>query len=135
MYVSRNLTCEITHDFDLKIEGYENLWASVNTADSKLFIGVIYRHPSSNLNLFLENFNPFLEKINNSKLMCLLAGDFNINLLSSSTSVSEYSNFLILNAFLSLVNIPTRITENPKNVIDHNSKTIIDQLTISIPEC
>ena len=57
MYFTKDINFEIAPEYNLEIEGCENMWATISTPQHKLLIGVIYRHPNSNLNSFLENFD------------------------------------------------------------------------------
>ena len=95
------------------------MWATISTPQRKLLIGVIYRHPNSNLNSFLENFDLTLHKINKNKCQSIIMGDFNVNLLNETPFVTNYKNTIARNAFFSVVNIPTRVTETTKTAIDH----------------
>lgn len=47
-----------------------------------MICGIVYRHPSSNLETFLSNFYLVISKINKERKLCLISGDFNINLLN-----------------------------------------------------
>ena len=69
-----------------------------------IVFGVIYRHPSNNTKLFLEQLNKNLELLNNAKLY--LIGDLNINICSSNKNFSndaiDYVNMLASNSFFLL---------------------------------
>ena len=75
------------------------MWATISTPQHTFLIGIIYRHPNSNLNSFLENFDLTLHKINESKCQSIIMGDFNINLLNETPFVSDYKNTIARNAF------------------------------------
>ena len=119
MYFTQDINFEIAPEYNLEIEGCENMWATISTPQHKLLIGVIYRHPNSNLNSFLENFDLTLRKINKNKSQSIIMGDFNVNLLNETPFVTDYKNTIARNAFFSVVNIPTRVTETTKTAIDH----------------
>ena len=85
----------------------------------KYLIGLIYRHPKSNVYEFTAKFNECLQEINGANIKCIVLGDFNINLLNNTAaSVTSYLNMLNSNAFFSLLDKPTRVTET-STLIDH----------------
>src|SRR5688572_17931670 len=75
----------MTSDAALKCE---SLFIEVNKNNSKIIVGGIYRHPNQNIELFTHNFQTILGKISGLKCTCVLAGDFNINLLNAETNVA-----------------------------------------------
>jgi aminoglycoside phosphotransferase family enzyme len=58
-----------------------------------MIIGVIYRPPNGNIDLFETKFNQLLSKIDKENKICYLMGDFNIDLLKSE-SCDYTNNFL-----------------------------------------
>jgi len=55
-YISNKINYTIENEFNIDCEGSENLWTTINTANFKLPIGVVYRQPKSNINLYLRVF-------------------------------------------------------------------------------
>ena len=49
--------------------------------EKKIVVSSVYRPPSGDLDNFNEKFESFLGAISNKKDYCILAGDYNINLL------------------------------------------------------
>ena len=86
-------------------------------------IGIIYRHPKSNLTKFNDRLYSVLEKINSDKSIqtCFIAGDFNANLLNSDNHnpTETFLNNFISNGFLPCIQLPTRITYNSATLIDN----------------
>lgn len=82
---------------------------------------VLYRHPNSNLEVFLDSLESSLEKVNNENKHCLIMGDFNINLLNSdSHSLSNvFINTLSSYLFQPHIIKPTRITNHSATLIDN----------------
>ena len=99
----------------------ENIWMEVIKDCRKYIIGGIYRHPSSNINKFSEKMDNTLALISKQKLSCLIAGDINIDLKNFHIHLDTkaYLDTLILNNFLPVVAMPTRITERSATIIDH----------------
>ena len=89
---------------------------------SNIIVGCIYKHPGLSTSIFNTKFlAPLLDKINREKKDVVLLGDFNINLLhhDSNTVVSSFVDILDSNFILPTINIPTRITNNTKTLIDN----------------
>ena len=95
--------------------------------------GVMYRHPHGDLDTFVEYLNVGLERINQHNKICLIMGDFNIDLLKSdSHSISD--NFLYVlssNFFQPHILQPTRITDHSATLIDNIFFNSLEHLVIS----
>ena len=84
-------------------------------------VGVIYRHPKSNLYDFKSKLEKSIENLNKNKTMYTFCGHINIDLLKNDLFVADF-----LDSFLSLgcnqhVNSPTRIALNgtSQTLLDH----------------
>ena len=91
-----------------------------------LIVGCIYRHPSSNytVNQFNnDHIEPLLQKISTENKICSLMGDFNIDLLKTSSlcDVNIFFNTLSSNFFAPYILQPTRPI----------SKTLIDNIFLN----
>jgi Txe/YoeB family toxin of Txe-Axe toxin-antitoxin module len=84
-------------------------------------IGVIYRPPNTDINLFLNEFNVILHKIKLENKIVYLTGDFNINLLNAASHLltEEFLELMYSYSFLPLINRPTRVTNNTATLIDN----------------
>ena len=80
---------------------------------------------------FVEEFmSSDLDIINKEQKMCVLLGDFNINLLGQeSRAVSTFVDTLSSNGFFPTVSLPTRVANNSISLID-NMLTNIEKYTI-----
>ena len=59
------------------------LWVKIESdLKSNMICSVVYRHPSSILETFLNKFYLVIGKIDQESNLCLISGDFNINLLN-----------------------------------------------------
>ena len=114
----------ILFNLSLDIDGCENIW--IKLCHSDLFLGVIYRHPRSNVKLFTDQLNKTLEQLKTFKVY--LIGDININLSpifdvsnndSNVNSANEYVNVLASNGYFPLITLPTRVTAVSSSIIDH----------------
>ena len=119
VYVADTLNAEIISSLYLDITGCKNIWSKMNCLN--IVFGVIYRQPSNNTKLFLEQLNKNLELLNNAKLY--LIGDLNINICSSNKNFSndaiDYVNMLASNSFFPIISLPPRVTDTSATLIDH----------------
>ena len=95
--------------------------ASVFKTSKNILIGVIYRPPDSNPDIFNEKFAEVLSKINVTKYECYFLGDYNINLLNSDSHIAT-ANFVDLmfeNNLYPSITKPTRVTEKSATLIDN----------------
>ena len=89
--------------------------------NQNIIIGVIYRPPNTDLELFNDDINELLDNLEREHKYCYLMGDYNINLLNYSKHAETTSFIDILHAhcFLSLINRPTRIAKEAATLIDN----------------
>ena len=87
----------------------------------KILIGVIYRPPNRHIQNFNTHLQSILENISNLHIPCYILGDTNINLLNHSThsDTGNYIEIIYSNAFIPLINRPTRVTDHSASLIDH----------------
>lgn len=106
-------------------------------------ISCTYRKPGTDILKFTEHFERYIERLKNKKLY--LCGDFNINLLKHETHqpTKQFIDSLCSLGLLPLINIPTRITDDSKTLIDniftnvlctkHTSGALITDITDHFP--
>ena len=84
-------------------------------------IAVIYRHPGTDLNAFIETLNNKLDEIDCNKNDFYLMGDINLNIRESdySSSSINYLSLLESNGVFQLITEPNRVTKNSACLIDH----------------
>ena len=87
-----------------------------------IIIGSIYKHP----NLSITEFNnthlaPLLDKASEERKILILLGDFNINLnnLGTDSHVESFMDILGSYSLSPLINIPTRLSNSSKTLIDN----------------
>ena len=105
----------------------ETAFIEVNITNSKkgAVIGVVYKHPRPNINLFQEHFLRIQGKLSLKKHEFLICGDFNIGLLKHHSS-SKIDSYLGLHTLyfepdfcFNLTTKPTRITSHSSTLLDH----------------
>ena len=84
-----------------------------------IILGVIYRHPKSNVNLFVNELNKILEQLKTTK--GYLIGDININIFSINNAkyASDYSNMLASNGYFPFITLSTCVNDVSSTLIDH----------------
>ena len=110
------------------------LWVEIESdLDSNMICGVVYRHPSSNLETFLNNFYSVIGKISQEGKLCLISGEFNINLLNYDKHPLTEDFINTLGSFFLEPHIlkPTRITSHSSTLIDNIFFNSIEYQTIS----
>ena len=101
----------------------ESLWIEIDCENNKnILCGIYNRHPSTNLELFLENFDMTINKVHRENKYCTIMGEFNINLLNFDTdpSTNDFLNIINTCFFCPQILQPARIT--------HHSATLIDNI-------
>ena len=119
IYVNKDLDAKLENDYQFQMVGCENLFLSLKIGNKKFIVGAVYKHPDANKILFLERLEEKLQLINLLQLNCAVLGDFNINLLSSDSSIIAYNNMLTSNSFFHIISVPTRVTKSSATLIDH----------------
>ena len=66
VYVWNELRIEIASNLSLNIDGCENMWIKLCHLD--IILGVIYRHPKSNVKHFVDELNKTLEQLKTTKV-------------------------------------------------------------------
>ena len=89
MYIKKGIQYSVRHDLTSSTDESEMLWVEIESdLNSNMICGVVYRHPSSNLETFLNKFYSVIGKINQERKLCLISGDvhsYNTRHASKST--------------------------------------------------
>ena len=82
-YIKKGIQYSVRHDLNSSTDESEMLWVEIESdLNNNMICGVVYQHPSSNLEMFLNKFYLVIGKINQERKLCLISGDFNIDLLN-----------------------------------------------------
>lgn len=109
------------HVTELKLTMTNCLRLDMKFNNLELCVLGIYRSPSSNVSLFLEEFNTVLSDLA-SVPHCLIIGDININTLLNCRLQNlrdDYLDLISEHGFVQCITKPTRITSSTISCIDH----------------
>ncbi|XP_045166981.2 uncharacterized protein LOC123530276 [Mercenaria mercenaria] len=101
---------------DLAITGLEALWLELIVNKRKIILGGIYRPPDSNNNHWLLLEQSIDQAFNQSCDNILVTGDFNINVLN--TTSNKITNLMASYNAEQLITLPTHFTEHSNSLID-----------------
>ena len=94
----------------------------------------IYKHPSMKISRFnCEYVTPLLTNMQKEEKICMLKGDFNINLLhtETSTNIWEFYHNMSSHFFASYILQQTKLTKKPKTLIDNIFLNSVEFETLS----
>ena len=90
-----------------------------DNAHSNLLCGVVYRHPHGDITSFMEYLNSSVDKIHRENKICVVMGDFNLDLLKFEThnDTDAFLNAMLTTNFQPQILQPTRITNHTATLI------------------
>jgi Skp family chaperone for outer membrane proteins len=112
---------KVLNDVSFSTDIFESLFIEINMRQKNVVVGCIYRPPNSDIVTFNDEMDVLLKQISHLNRNVYLLGDFNINLLKTSThqSTYEFINTMFSSSFIPLINRPTRVTANTATLIDN----------------
>ena len=125
IFVKKSMPFKCRPELMRNMSEIEAIFIEISREDSGLdkdvIVGMIYRPPNQDLNVFIETIREILETVKTEKKLLYLMGDFNINLLESDRHLqtSEFLDLLYSYCMFPLVTKPTRITSNSSTLIDN----------------
>ena len=86
LYVNNNIVFNKGEDLSCSENEHESLWIEIQkNYQHNIICGVVYRHPTADINAALTYLFNTIKKIRSENKYCILMGDFNINLLNFET--------------------------------------------------
>ena len=84
-------------------------------------VGVLYRPPGTDVNVFNEYLEGILEKVKAEKKLLYLLGDYNINLLHADKHAAsqDFLDLVYSHSLLPNITKPTRVTKTSATLIDN----------------
>ena len=118
IYISKNLNYEISQNQHV-LTNTESLWITITKNLLSYTVGVIYLHPSSSDETFIEDLSICLKELNNSNSNFYILGDLNID---TSTIERNPVTKRFLNKHVAVMRhlpIDTRVSNSLATIIGH----------------
>ena len=134
LYIKNNLRFNIRHELSSSSAESEMLRVEIeNHLNNNILCGIVYRHPNSNIDIFLNNLYSAIDIINQEKRLCVMSGDFNLSLLNYESHPPREDFINDLNSYFlePYITKPTRITTYSATLIDNIFFNSIDYQTLS----
>ena len=90
-----------------------------NHGSGKISIVAVYKPPIAGLNNFLDEFSFYLESEIQINGKVSVLGDLNIDLSPNVQEGIYFASLMQSLGFVSLIDIPTRVTDHSKKILDH----------------
>ena len=89
--------------------------------DKNVIIGVVYRPPNGDIDLFNTYMSELLSKIKSERKYVSCLGDYNISLLNNGThgSTQEFADLMYSHSLFPCITKPTRVTAKSASLIDN----------------
>ena len=123
LFVLDRFKCVVRNDFDIYSNiNFEFIFVDMHHPNfGKKTVDAIYRPPDSNLDNILIGFESVLFKLNCSKIDCVIAVDYNIDLMrhGSHAGTENYLHILYAHGIIPTITKPTRFGKNTFTLIDN----------------
>ena len=124
MYVKNNINFKPRPDLNIyKSKELESAFIEIiNDKSANDIVGVIYRHPCMPSPEFIDvHLRSIFDKISNQNKKVFIAGDFNFDLLNTSTHHDTFDFFdtMMSNFLLPVITLPTKINRGKNSLIDN----------------
>ena len=117
-YFTRDDLC---HQSDAMESVFIEIDKSCIGKDRNVIVGVIYRPPNSDAELFNNTMSELLNKMKTERKFIYCMGDYNLSLLNYDTHspTQEFTNMMYSHACLPCITKPTRVTRKTASLIDN----------------
>ena len=120
LYIHNAFNYTELSDVSCCTKNLESIFVEITNTSTPITTGVIYRPPSGNINLFLDELDAIMSKLPDNKTFIL--GDFNIDLLDTTDkNTQSFEDIIITSGFTPLISIHTHQKPNCR-------KTCIDNI-------
>ena len=123
LFILNNLNVDVCADLNaFANDNFECVFVKLSSSTFKTkVLRSVYRPPNSNLDLFMSDFESVLDHCNLFGVECLIAGDFNIDLLKYDThrGTGLFLDCLHEHVLVPLITKPTRFTSDSTTLIDN----------------
>lgn len=119
-YVNTKFDVNVCDDLTVNDGHSDSLFVELNTTDGKkLIVGIIYRPPNFNPDIFRQKLEETLHNICEKKQNCVILGDYNIDIAKNDKTKKDFMNTLHSFNFFTTINTFTRVTQRSKTIIDN----------------
>lgn len=119
LFVRSNMHADVC-DLAVNDNHTDSLFVEIkNDKGKNTIVGVIYRPPDSDLNIFNTKLEEILLHLNRTNKDCVLLGDFNIDVSKDDAAKNDFINTLHSSSFFPTINIFTRVTNTSRTIIDN----------------
>ena len=125
LYIKQDIEYITRTDLTYQNECIESLFIEISKGqienDSDVIIGVIYRPPNTDVQLFNEYMTNILDLIKCENKTSYLLGDYNLNLINAENHepTQEFTDLMYSHALFPSITKPTRVTINSATLIDN----------------
>ena len=121
IYLKETLKASIRHDLSFTETFLESLFVEIKSNTEDLIVGVVYRRPKSNIELFIAQLENILEVVSRERKTCIITGDFNLDLFKadSCSYVQDLIATLQARNFKNIITKATRVTAKSATLLDH----------------
>ena len=132
IFISNSFDYSVRDDLSLRYDKCEDVWIQINSNSkhnaqnmNKIVVGVVYRHPGGNFNLFRDKICKNIDDFNKKGVRFVIMGDVNVNLLKYNVAgtVTNYLNAIQSAGCLSFIDKPTRVCQKgsrwESSCVDH----------------
>ena len=130
--ISDNVNIMERQDLELLDESMESVFVEINKSQVQslkdIIVGVIYRPPNKDIDIFNNHMKLLLEKLQKENKSCYILGDMNINIHNQEThtKTGQFVDIMFSNSILPVITRPTRVTAT--SAIDHIFTNDVDNL-------
>ena len=98
------------------------MWIEIKTNRGQVVFGVVYRHPTNSIcecEKFSENLFKLFCELKLEQFLFYVLGDFYIDLNKVGNFVTTHVHNMISSPCKCAIDLPTRVTDHSKTLIDH----------------
>ena len=130
IFIKTHMQYKVREDLTVMLPFIETLFIEVPHNGKTYLIGVIYRIPGTNIELFNDKINSLIEPIRNNYEI-VLDGDFNICLLRENNHTQAFRNCMQANSLFPTILEATRVASVSRNGNNYITQTLIDNIFIN----
>ena len=120
-----NIPYTVREDLSAFNEHFETVFVEIDkhvfSTNANVVVGVIYRIPGTDINIFNDYLDEKMNLIKTEKKLSYYMGDFNINLLHADnhTPTNDFVETIFSHSVIPLITRPTRISNTSSTLIDN----------------